>query len=186
MTKEERDKEIVDWYPLVDLVVNKFLKVHGYTQLRQHRDDLVGVATEGLIKGIETYDPEQGTSKSTWYSLKMRTDILNHIRDFEGYGCTVRDISIDDLIKSETGEMDYLSYTSNFEEEEEETDTGLVEELEPEGEIDREIYHRILMGSNTTYQEIADEFGITRRGVVRRKQRLVKRLKKQLEDRNAN
>ena len=186
MNDEERKKEIADWYPLVDLVVNKFLKVYGYRHLKQHSDDLVGAATEGLIKGIDTFDPEKGTAKATWYSLKMRTDINNYIRDFEGYGCTARDISIDDLMMSETGELDYLSYTMNLEGDEEEIDTGLVEEFEPEGEVDREIYHRILMGDATTYQELADEFGTTRRGVVRRKQRLVKRLKKQMEDRNAN
>lgn len=187
MNEEERKKEIADWYPLVDLVVNKFLKVHGFRHLKQYRDDLVGTATEGLIDAVDTYDPEKETAKSTWYSLKMRSNILHHIRDFEGYGCTPGNISLDDLMMSETGELDYLSYTMNLEgDEEEEIDTGLVEEFEPEGEVDREIYHRILMGDATTYQELADEFGTTRRGVVRRKQRLVKRLKKQMEDRDAN
>ena len=206
MNEEERKKEIADWYPLVDLVVNKFLKAHTFKELKQHKGDITGAATEGLIDGVESYDEEKGTEKATWYSIKMRSKIMHFIRDFEGYGNKYRTLSIESLTDETSGELEELTYEQEmdvdfrpprnisieaFEKTKEEEEYELIDNYEPEGEVDKAIYHQVLMGE-ATHREIADQFGLTKKSVRDRKQYLVKKLRKQmeqdkvLEDRNAN
>jgi len=172
------DKEIVEqWYPLIDLVVNRILQ-GGYKHLKQHKDDLVSQGVFGLYSGIDTYDPNGGSSEVSWYSRKIKTHVLNYIRDFEDKGGR-RDISIDD-IQIAIEEEEYVD-----------PDYELIDKYEPEDEVSKEIYHRLLVG-DTTNKGLAEELGMSKKSIERRKQRLKAKLRKQmeqdnvLEDRNAN
>ena len=180
MDKEERNQELELYYSLIEVVVRKFLQVHGYKHLKQHAPDLIGEGTVGLMKGIESYDPNKGSSKVSWYSQKIRSEIMHYIRDFEQGGRVPWNISIDDL--KDKNVPDELIYNMKLEEPEEES-FGLIEEYEPEDEINKAIYHRILMGE-ATQREIADEFGVSKKAIEMRKRKLVKRLQKQMEQDN--
>jgi RNA polymerase sigma factor (sigma-70 family) len=162
-----KKKLVEEWYPLVELVVNRMLQ-GGYKNLKQHRDDLISEGVIGLYNGIETFIKGAGSSEVSWYSRKIKTAIQSYIRDYEGKGGSSCDISIDDIqIPDEGGQ--YVD-----------PDFEMIDKYEPEDEVRKAIYHRILMGG-ATYKDLAKEFGLTPQAVRRRKQKLMKSLKKQME-----
>ena len=139
-------KEVIAaWYPLVTLVVNKMLQ-SDYRFLKQHRDDLISEGTLGLIKSLDTYEEGKGSSEVSYYSRGIRQAVMNYIRDYEGG--TPRYISIDDIeIPMEETEA-YV-----------EPDFTLVDKYEPEDEIKKVIYHRILLGDDT-YREVGNDLNL--------------------------
>lgn len=55
---------------------------------RMEYGDRVGVGAEGLVDAAATYDPARGAGFKTWATVRIRSKILDAIR--EGYSCTVR------------------------------------------------------------------------------------------------
>lgn len=172
MNKEERKAEIEAYYPLVEVVVKALYKDKSFKQLIQFYGDLVGEGALGLIKGVESYDPDKNSSKVSWYSRKIRTEVLNYIKTFENNGRVPVDVCIDDIEIAEEYKEPY-----------EDPDFTLIDQYEPKDEINQAIYHRILMG-NATQREIAEEFGVSKKAIEMRKRKLIIRLKKQMENNN--
>ena len=165
MTREERHKKIEEYYPLVELVVRSILS-KGYKRFKQHWNDLISEGSIGLIKGVDQYREDGGASEVSYYSRKIKTHVLNYLRDFEGKSTPLRDIETVDfsklLIEEEVPYVD--------------PDYTLIDKYRPEHPIDNEIYERQLMG-NTTNRELAEDVGVSRNAIILRKRKLKKKLR---------
>lgn len=167
MTDNKRETE--KWYPLIDKVVNRILQ-DGHQHLRQFKGDLVSEGVFGLMRAINSYDPTAGSSEVSYYSQGIRLAVLHYIRDFENKGGE-RYINIDD-IQLEAEEVEYVD-----------PDYTIIDKYEPEDSVNKEIYHRILMG-NTTNKDLAEELGLSKKAIERRKKRLKAKLFKQMTNDN--
>jgi RNA polymerase sigma factor for flagellar operon FliA len=64
--------------PLVTFVVSKMAGESGSTSL--DRDDAVAYGVEGLIQAVDSYDPERGTTFSSYAVRRIRGSVLDAIR----------------------------------------------------------------------------------------------------------
>jgi RNA polymerase sporulation-specific sigma factor len=166
-----REELIGMHYGVVDIIVDKILSQEYYSQFKQMRDDLHSEGTIGMIKAIDNYDETRGAKLITYISLRIRGYVLNHIAKH------IREVS--PLVDIEN--IDSVSSHDPFEEEVAIEQFDLINKYEPKHLIDKEIYHRILMGGSTT-REIANEFNITKNAIKKRKARLIAKLREQITE----
>ena len=171
MGKQERNDMIEAFYPLVHLVVDAMI-AGGYKKYRQHRDDLVSEGTIGLIKATEKYDPGKGASEVTYFSRGIRNHVKDYVVRFEKKSDPLVSIyNVEHLIPNEE-EEEYVD-----------PDFTLINKYEPKDPINKEIYHRILMGGMSN-GDLAKELGVTKNTIRLRKRRLIKRLRDQMMEEN--
>ena len=154
-------------------------------------DDLVSIGTIGLIKGINTYNPDKNTRLAAYAARCIENEILMTMRRERKLSA---EISLDETIGSDSeGNNMTLSDTlaavgADVEEEvcfKMDSDTlykSVEEELtEAEKKI---IYWRYGMGrcARKTQQEVSELLGISRSYVSRIEKRAVKKLKKHFEN----
>ena len=87
--KDARSKLIEHNLRLVAHIVKKFESKHIDS------DDLIGIGTIGLIKGIDTYTLEKGTKITTYVARCIQNEILMYFRSNKKYNNT---IGLDDSI----------------------------------------------------------------------------------------
>lgn len=165
-------KEIAEMYfGLVSDVVNAYLLERNLKWRRELREELLSEGYVYLMKAIDTYDPTRGAQFHTYASKKITGHFVNYVRRLlKEESVTVQVSSISDS-KLDEGVRDAKEYErGSFE---------LIDYYEPEDEINKVIYHQIIMG-NSTYQEVANEFGISKTAVNTRLSRLKKRLRLQM------
>ena len=75
--KQIRDKLILDNMGLVYKVANKF---KSKCENKCDFDDFIQLGTIGLIKAVDNYDPEKGSSFSYYAYVKIGSDINRYIR----------------------------------------------------------------------------------------------------------
>jgi RNA polymerase sigma factor (sigma-70 family) len=163
-----RDEKIVQYYGLIEVILDKLLTTPYYQQYRYMRDDLHGEGMLGLIDAIDTFDPERKVKEVSYVSLKVRGYVINLIRKQRKYKAPLIDIDNRELENMAAPEP-----------KEEEDDYTLVDRYEPTDTINKAVYNQCIMGT-VTCQSVADEFGLSRDSVQKRKRRLLKRLKKQI------
>ncbi len=150
-------------------------------------DDLVSVGTIGLIKGINTYDPDKNTRLAAYAARCIENEILMTMRRERKLSA---EISLDETIGSDSeGNSMTLSDTlaaggADVEDEvcfkmDSATLYQSVEEELTEAEK-KIIYWRYGMGSceRKTQQEVSELLGISRSYVSRIEKRAVKKLRK--------
>ena len=110
--KEARNKLILHNLRLVAHIVKKFETNNGDV------DDLIGIGTVGLIKGIDTYSPSKKVKLTTYAAKCAENEILMYFRSnkknnknisiYEGISCDKEgnEITILDILK--TKDPDYL------------------------------------------------------------------------------
>ena len=64
-------KEVVLYYNLIEVIVDKFLSKNP--RFRYLRDDLVQEGSLGLMRSISTYDKSKGASKVTSHRIYNET-----------------------------------------------------------------------------------------------------------------
>lgn len=160
-------KRLGMYYGLANDVCNAYIKDKRLP--KKLKDELHSICLEFLVVANKDFKEGKGMQFHTYASNRMRTGMSNYIRSEVRYYTPLRDIQ----------DVDFLIIKE--EEEDEEYDFELIDLLEPEDEINKEIYHEILMGTST-YKSIAEKHGISRQAIKKRKRRLVERLKKQLEE----
>lgn len=170
MNKEERDKDLIEYYDLIDLVTNKFLKRNPL--LRNQKDDLISEGTLGLINSIGTYRKDKGASKVTYYSKGIRNYIYNYSKRV--YKRMRNEVYIDTIENLQTTPEEEDHVDQMFE---------LYDELMPTDKIDRLVYVQNLTGGSSI-QDIALELDMPYRSVWNRRARLLNKLKKVMEDSN--
>lgn len=85
---QERESLILNHLPLVKYIVGRL----GYSQYSElDYNDLVSQGILGLIDAVDQYDPRFGTQLSTYASLKIRSKILDYLRDLDWMPRTTRE-----------------------------------------------------------------------------------------------
>ena len=91
--QEARDRLIEHNLRLVAHVVKKY-----YTQSGD-QEDLISIGTIGLIKGINTFDPDKGVRLATYAARCVENEILMYFRSQRK---SAQDVSLSDYIETGT------------------------------------------------------------------------------------
>ncbi|HEX6989175.1 MAG TPA: sigma-70 family RNA polymerase sigma factor, partial [Bacillota bacterium] len=92
--------------------------VKKFDNTGEDADDLISIGTIGLIKGVNTFDPDKGTRLATYAARCIENEILMHLRatrrmrhetslhDPIGVDREGNEITLLDILKAETDDMD--------------------------------------------------------------------------------
>ena len=86
---EARNKLIEHNLRLVAHIVKK------YDNYNHDMDDLIGIGTIGLIKGVDTFSPDKGVKITTYCARCIENEILMHFRKNNKY---TKDVSLNDAV----------------------------------------------------------------------------------------
>ena len=185
--KEARSKLIEHNLRLVAHIVKKF------ESFNENSDDLISIGTIGLIKGVDTYNPDKPVKLITYAAKCIENEILMYLRqnkksqndvslnDSIGYDKDGNEITLVDIIKEE--DVDYLSevdFKDNID--------LLKKYLDVLTKREKEIIikrYGLLSSKEETQREIAKELKISRSYVSRiEKRALVKLLREFMKNNN--
>ncbi|MBQ9693066.1 MAG: RNA polymerase sporulation sigma factor SigE [Clostridia bacterium] len=170
---------------LVVYIAKKFENVNADIE------DLISIGTIGLMKAVNTYNPEKNIKLATYASRCIENEILMYVRKNSSARC---EISIDEPLKTDwDGNELLLSDILSSDEEQ------IYSELESEDEkktIQNALYglskreREIIVlrfglnGSNKelTQKEVADLLGISQSYISRLEKKIMQRLKKEIEN----
>ena len=152
-------------------------------------DDLVSIGTIGLIKAVNTFNPEKNIKLATYASRCIENEILMYLRKTSQQR---NEISIDEplnidwdgneLLLSDVIGTDSDEVGSRLESEVEKR--LLIEAVDHLGGRERFIMQMrfgLLGGPEMTQKEVADIIGISQSYISRLEKRILKELKKELE-----
>lgn len=91
-SQEARKKLIEHNLRLVAHVVKKYYALSG------EQDDLISIGTIGLIKAIDSFDPDKGIRLSSYASRCVENEVLMHFRSLKK---SAQDLSLDDPIEGD-------------------------------------------------------------------------------------
>ncbi len=151
-------------------------------------EDLISIGTIGLIKAVDTYNPEKSIKLATYSSKCIENEILMHLRKTASQKS---ELSIDEPLNTDwDGNELLLSDVLG-------TDSDLV--MRPiEADVDRQLLFQALDKLNgrerhiitkrfgldgkeeRTQKEVADELGISQSYISRLEKRIIARLKKEI------
>jgi len=156
-------------------------------------DDLISIGTIGLIKGINTFNPDKGTKLATYAARCIENEILMHLRslkksrgevsiydpigvDKEGNEITLMDVlgsdeSISDKIESEFEQRALLEK---------------VRKLSPRERLVLELRYGLMNSPRRTQREIAKALGISRSYVSRIEKKAVQKLMEEMSNGKAH
>lgn len=152
-------------------------------------EDLISIGTIGLIKAVNTYNPEKNIKLATYASRCVENEILMHLRKVNHQKL---DISLDEplnidwdgneLLLSDVLGSDGLEINDNVEQEDEKR--ILYECMEDLSERERLIMNMrfgMCGEEEHTQKEVADELGISQSYISRLEKRIILKLKKDIE-----
>lgn len=147
-------------------------------------EDLISIGTIGLIKAIDTYDPEKGTRLGTYAARCIENEILMHFRaakrsrrdvslhDPIGVDRDGNEITLMDVLQAEQADMDDLVARRML--------LGhvldRVRDLAPRERRVLELRFGLNGGGRRTQREVARELGISRSYVSRIEHRALRKL----------
>ena len=152
-------------------------------------EDLVSIGTIGLIKAVNTFNPEKNIKFATYASRCIENEILMFLRKSSQYR---NDLSIDEplnvdydgnelLLSDVLGTDDDIVNKGIETEAEREILRGAVSELcDREREI-MEMRFGLINGKEMTQKEVADTIGISQSYISRLEKRIIKKLRVKLE-----
>ncbi len=152
-------------------------------------EDLVSIGTIGLIKAVNTFDPDKNIKLATYASRCIENEILMYIRKTSQQR---NEISIDEplnvdwdgneLLLSDVLGTDADEVGSRIESETEKRILiEAVGRLNPREKFIMEMRFGLLGGKEMTQKEVADMIGISQSYISRLEKRILKDLKKELE-----
>ena len=152
-------------------------------------EDLVSIGTIGLIKAINTFNPDKNIKLATYASRCIENEILMYIRKFSG---TRAEISIDEplntdwdgneLLLSDVLGTDEDSVFRNIEaSEESKIINEAVDKLNKREKTIIKLRFGLDGGEEKTQKEVADMLGISQSYISRLEKKIIKRLKKEIE-----
>lgn len=166
--------------------------VKKYDTNNQNTDDLISIGTIGLIKGIDSFKLEKNNKLTTYVARCIENEILMHFRsnkknnqnvslnDSIGYDKDGNEISLIDVIKSETPEINEVLHKR-------ENLNLISSSLNCLNEREREIIiNRFGLNDKKelTQKEIADKLNISRSYVSRIEKRAISKLYREFKKRN--
>jgi len=159
-------------------------------------EDLTSIGSIGLIKGVQTFDPEKNIKLATYASRCIENEILMYIRKITGQKA---EVSFDEPLKSDIDGSELLLSDILG------TDDDLVEKS-LKHEVDREILAAAIEGLNErekeimrlrfgldfsikhpdneekTQKEVADLLGISQSYISRLEKKIIERLKRKAKE----
>ncbi len=150
-------------------------------------EDLVSIGTIGLIKAVNTFDPQKKIKLATYASRCIENEILMHLRRNNKIRSEVsfdEPLNIDwdgnELLLSDVlGTDNDIIYKSI----EEEVDRKLLQtamtKLSPREKKIKELRFGLNGGTEKTQKEVADFLGISQSYISRLEKRIIKRLRKE-------
>ncbi len=153
-------------------------------------DDLVSIGTIGLIKGINTFNPEKNTKLTAYIARCIENEILMHMRKNKR---SMSEISLDETIGCDgEGNNMTLSDTLSASDADVEEEVGLkLDTINLKKAIERELspseqqiimWRYGLLGTDRlTQQEVSERLGISRSYVSRIEKKAIGKLKKWFE-----
>lgn len=178
-----RDKLVEHNLRLVVYIAKKFENSGVYIE------DLVSIGTIGLIKAVNTYNPEKNIKLATYASRCVENEILMHLRKVNHQRM---DVSLDEplnidwdgneLLLSDVLGSDGLEINDNVEQEDEKR--ILYECMNELNNRERLIMHMrfgMCGEEEHTQKEVADELGISQSYISRLEKRIILKLKKDIE-----
>ena len=152
-------------------------------------EDLISIGTIGLIKAVNTFEPDKNIKLATYASRCIENEILMYLRK----GSNRRqDASIDEPLNTDSDGNELLLVDVLVSE-----DAQVGEELERSAEraalrraVDRlaprerqimELRFGLYGGTEHTQKEVADIIGISQSYISRLEKRIIKRLRRELE-----
>ena len=152
-------------------------------------DDLVSIGTIGLIKAINTYDPDKNIKLATYASRCIENEILMFLRKSSQHR---NDISIDEplnidwdgneLLLSDILGTDEDTVNSSIEDDAEKAVLReTVASLPQRERIIMEMRFGMKTGKEMTQKEVADVIGISQSYISRLEKKIIKKLKKELD-----
>ncbi len=153
-------------------------------------DDLISIGTIGLIKAVATFHPEKNIKLATYASRCIENEILMHLRKVAQQRA---EISIDEplnvdwdgneLLLSDLLGTDGDEVCRNIENE---SERRLLREavmrLSPRERQIMEMRFGLRDGQERTQKEVADAIGISQSYISRLEKKIIRRLRKELED----
>ncbi|MFO7246122.1 MAG: RNA polymerase sporulation sigma factor SigK [Thermaerobacter sp.] len=165
--------------------------VKKFDNTGEDTDDLISIGTIGLIKGVNTFDPDKGTRLATYAARCIENEILMHLRatrrtryetslhDPIGVDREGNEITLLDVLKADTDDMDELVDRKLFMQ-------HLRQQVHRLGRRERrviELRFGLHDGLRRTQRDVARELGISRSYVSRIEKKAVRMLSDYLSSR---
>ncbi len=180
--REARDKLIVHNLRLVVYLARKFENTGVQTE------DLISIGTIGLIKAVETFNPEKKIKLATYASRCIENEILMHLRrttklklevsfeeplnvDWDG-----NELLLEDILGTDP---DVVSRDMENEVERDLLNHALAKLSDRERDI-IDLRFGLKNGEAQTQKQVADAMGISQSYISRLEKRIMKRLKRDL------
>lgn len=152
-------------------------------------EDLISIGTIGLIKAVNTFSVEKNIKLATYASRCIENEILMFLRKSNQYKF---EISIDEplnvdwdgneLLLSDVLGTESDTVNVNIESEvEKKILLRLVSELDPRERLIMKMRFGLDNGKEKTQKEVADEIGISQSYISRLEKKIIRQLKKDLE-----
>lgn len=151
-------------------------------------DDLISIGTIGLIKGINTFDPNKGTKLATYAARCIENEILMHLRSLKK---SRGEVSIYDPIgvDKEGNEITLIDVLGSNEEaiavkveneSEQKALLELVKKLNRREKMVLQLRYGLMNSPKRTQREIAKMLGISRSYVSRIEKRAIQKLMEEM------
>ena len=178
-----------------DILVERNLRlvahvVKKYQGLPDDLDDLISIGTIGLIKAINTFNPEKKIKLATYASRCIENEILMYLRRNNK---TRMEVSIDEplnvdwdgnelLLSDILGTEEDVIYQGLEQEAEHRVLGSAISKLSEREQVIVKLRFGINMpeGREKTQKEVADLLGISQSYISRLEKRIMKRLKKEM------
>ncbi len=152
-------------------------------------EDLTSIGTIGLIKAINTYQPDKNIKLATYASRCIENEILMYIRKNSN---RKREVSIDEplnvdwdgnelLLSDVLGTDEDVVYKSIEESEERTIVQGAIKKLNKREQTIINLRFGLNGEEEKTQKEVADLLGISQSYISRLEKKIIKRLKKDIE-----
>lgn len=167
---------------LVVYIAKKFENTNVYVE------DLISIGTIGLIKAINTFEPDKNIKLATYASRCIENEILMHLRRVSRFKS---EVSIDEPLKVDwdgnelllsdvlTCDSDYV-YREMDDENDREMLYAALKKLSPREQRIMDLRFGLSGGKEKTQKEVADLLGISQSYISRLEKRIISRLKKEL------
>lgn len=153
-------------------------------------EDLISIGTIGLIKAINTFNPEKNIKLATYASRCIENEILMYLRRSSK---TKAEVSIDKplnvdwdgnelLLSDILGTDDDIIYRGLEDETERQLLKSAIDRLSPREKTIVELRYGLknAEGEEMTQKEVADRLGISQSYISRLEKKIMKRLKKEI------
>ncbi len=151
-------------------------------------EDLISIGTIGLIKAINTFNPEKNIKLATYASRCIENEILMYIRKINNHKFEIsidEPINIDwdgnELLLSDILGSDGDSVYSDLEiDEDRKTVKKAITELNDRDRLIITLRFGLESGKEKTQKEVADLLGISQSYISRLEKRIIEKLKKEI------